>query len=165
NQNNKVPIELYEVGTWKLLKQFEGQFFSINGLKFSKDGNYLATWSNSGEVILIWDLNTLALKHNINGVKNLITGVFDVCFLNDSTIIANANNVIDTQRIWGSILINLNKQTKTVIADGGGGIDLSILNSMTLLVTANYTGITLYNLDKTLDVQSDIQPQPIILYP
>jgi WD40 repeat protein len=164
DKNHIVPIELYEVGTWKLLKSFAGHTYQMKGFKFSKDGNSLASWSDGDEKIKIWDIKTLTLKPNTNG-KYQIASMWDLCFLNDSTIIASAEVLLNSQLRWQFILMDLNKQTKTVIADGGGGIDLSILNSLNLLVTANYTGITLYNLDKTLDVQSDIQPPPIILYP
>ncbi|MCX6148220.1 MAG: T9SS type A sorting domain-containing protein [Candidatus Kapabacteria bacterium] len=166
NQNNKVPIDVYELGTWKLLKQFEGHVFETNGIKFSKNGNFLASWGNNepSEKFKIWDMNTLAIKPNTYA-KYSIASIWDLCFLNDSTLIASAEILINSQLRWEFIKINLVKQTKTLIADGQAGIDINSLNSKNLLVTGNYTGVTLLNLDKTLDVISETHQPPIIIYP
>jgi WD40 repeat protein len=157
NQNKKVPIEIYEVGTWKLLKQFEGHTEILNGLKFSKDGNYLSSWSNSepSEKFKIWDMNTLAIKPNTYA-KYSIANIWDICFLNDSALIASAGAVI-----------NLDKQTKSTIDDinvGSSLLDVPRINTQNLLIAGNYGGMTLYKLDKTLDVKL-INSTPIILYP
>ncbi|MCX6148222.1 MAG: hypothetical protein NTW25_13390, partial [Candidatus Kapabacteria bacterium] len=165
NQNNKVPIDVYEVGTWKLIKQFEGHTFQINGLKFSKDGNFLASWGNRDDIIKVWDMKTMTLKQNINVDKYLIYGVWDIEFLNNNSIIVSSETLINSKLRWEFILIDLNKQTKTIIAGGVGYIDLNTSNSKTLMAVGYGAGATLYSLDKTLDIQSDTKQPPIILFP
>ncbi|MCX6146710.1 MAG: T9SS type A sorting domain-containing protein [Candidatus Kapabacteria bacterium] len=170
NQNNKVPINLFEVGSWKLLKQFEGHTFSMKGLKFSKDGNYLASWGDRDDIVKIWDVKNKALKQNINNDKHLIYGVQDIGFLSNNSIIISAENLINSKLSFEFILLNLDKQNKSTISFipeeyTRAILDVYTANNKNNLLTANLGILTLLNLDKTLDVQTDNNQPPIVLFP
>ncbi len=166
--NGKATIDIYSTETWDILYTLGGHTVNLEGINFSPDGNYLASWSSADDsnLIKVWDIKNRKLNQNINGIDYRIAEVWDACFLNNNSIIASSETLINLKLRFEFILINLDKQTKTVIDElkSGYSCDINILNSKSLLACANYGGATLYNLANTLDVPIDNQ-KPITLYP